>query len=142
MKTSLIIILVSLLSICCSAQPQNKLSGYFLREIGFLPGCTTLILDCSTDIVTVEKFNHFYTDSYICKSIDTLHYTAEKDTTLTGKLYNIINKDNHIYIIAKDKSFKKSKKMKSIPKTRVDEIRKSSNYYTKRSKQAINNPQE
>ncbi|MEI6089033.1 MAG: hypothetical protein WCR42_01135 [bacterium] len=142
MKTSLIIILVSLLSICCSAQSQNKLSGYFLREVFFFPTSTTLILDCSADIVTVEKFNHFYTDSYICKSIDTLHYTAEKDTTLTGKLYTIVNKNNHIYIIAKDKSFKKSKKMESIPKTRVDEIRESSNHYTNRSKQVINNPQE
>jgi hypothetical protein len=134
MKSLMIVIFLTIVPLCCSAQTQNKLTGYFLREIGFLPGSTTLILDCSTNIVTVEKFTHFYTDSYICKSIDTLHYTAEKDTVLTGKLYAIINKNNHIYIIVKDKSFNKSKKMKTIQKSLVDEIRKSSNFYTKRSK--------
>ena len=66
------------------------------------------------------------------------HYTTDKDTILTGKLYTIINKNDHIYIISKDKSFKKSKKMKSIPKTHVDEIRKSANFYTNRQKQFIN----
>jgi hypothetical protein len=140
MKKTIIILLIFLTSIFCSAQTQNRLSGYFLREIGILPGSTTIVLDCSTEMVIVETFIHYYTDSYIYKSTDTLQYTAEKDTTLTGKLYTIINRNNHIYIIAKDKSFKKSKKMETIQKTRVDEIRKADNYPTKRSMHVIDNP--